>query len=71
MKGEDKDCSSTHGDRRIKGDIRRTKDGEWPERPDLSSHVLEDDDEVKKAPAVCLTIIDEGVATVNKLIDHY
>ncbi|KAK5883664.1 hypothetical protein CesoFtcFv8_019966 [Champsocephalus esox] len=46
-------------------------ESEWPERPDLSSNVLEDDDEVKKAPAVCLTIIDEGVATVNKLIDHY
>lgn len=30
-----------------------------------------DDDEVKKLPVVCLTITDEGVATVNKLIDHY
>lgn len=47
------------------------KESEWPERPDQSSHVLEDDNEAKRSPVICLSLADKGVASVNKFIDHY
>ncbi|KAJ8385589.1 hypothetical protein AAFF_G00184510 [Aldrovandia affinis] len=46
-------------------------ESEWPERPDQSSHVQEDDVEIKRAAVVSLIATDENIATVNKLIDHY
>jgi hypothetical protein len=43
----------------------------WPKRPDGLGEVLSDDPEVKKEVITCISVKDEGVRTVDSIIEHF
>jgi hypothetical protein len=43
----------------------------WPKRPDGLGEVLSNDPEVKKEVITCISVKDEGVRTVDSIIEHF